>query len=77
MADKNNKKPDNASGKYYVDDQCIDCDLCRQTAPNNFNRNESAGYSYVQKQPATPEEEELCKKAAEECPVNAVGSDGE
>ena len=29
-----------ASGRYYVDSQCIDCDLCRETAPANFIRND-------------------------------------
>ena len=76
MADVANKYPDNAPGKYYVDNQCIDCDLCRETAPDNFMRNEYGGYSYVSKQPATPEEEERCKEAKEACPVEAIGDDG-
>ncbi|PYK90518.1 MAG: ferredoxin, partial [Verrucomicrobia bacterium] len=33
MADVANKYPENAAGKFYVDEQCIDCDLCRETAP--------------------------------------------
>jgi 4Fe-4S single cluster domain of Ferredoxin I len=37
MADVANKYPENAPGKFYVDEQCIDCDLCRETAPANFN----------------------------------------
>jgi ferredoxin len=57
MADVANKYPENVAGKYYVDNQCIDCDLCRETAPDNFKRNEDGGYSYVSKQPASPEEE--------------------
>ena len=76
MANKENKYPDNVSGAYFVDTQCIDCDLCRQTAPNNFDRNPSGGYSFVKKQPTTPEEEALCKEAKEGCPVEAIGSDG-
>lgn len=76
MANKENKYPDNAPGPFYVDTQCIDCDLCRQTAPNNFDRNTSGGYSFVKKQPATPEEEALCKEAKEGCPVEAIGNDG-
>ncbi len=76
MADKANKHPDNAPGKYYVDNQCIDCDLCRQTAPNNFSHNEKDGYSYVSKQPAEPDEEKACQEAKEACPVNAIGDDG-
>jgi ferredoxin len=77
MADKTKKYPENAAGKFYVDDQCIDCDLCRETAPDNFTRCEEKGYSYVSKQPATPEEEAKCKEAMEGCPVEAIGNDGE
>jgi ferredoxin len=77
MATLNNRYPDNTLGKYYVDDQCIDCDLCRETAPDNFTRNEDGGYSFVFKQPATPEEDALCKEAMEGCPVEAIGNDGE
>jgi ferredoxin len=77
MADAANKYPENAAGKFYVDDQCIDCDLCRETAPSNFKRNEDAGHSYVYKQPETPEEEAACKEAMEGCPVEAIGSDGQ
>ncbi len=40
MADVANKYPENIAGKYYVDNQCIDCDLCRETAPDNFKRND-------------------------------------
>ena len=47
MADIANKYAENVPGKYYVDNQCIDCDLCRETAPNNFTRNEDGGYSYL------------------------------
>ena len=76
MADAANKYAENVDGKFYVDDQCIDCDLCRETAPANFKRNDDGGYSYVYKQPESPEEEALCKEAMEGCPVEAIGSDG-
>jgi ferredoxin len=76
MADVANKYAENVPGKFYVDDQCIDCDLCRETAPANFKRNDDGGHSYVYKQPETPEEEGLCKEAMEGCPVEAIGSDG-
>src|SRR5688500_14820751 len=76
MADPNDKVPGQASGRYYVDSQCIDCDLCRETAPANFIRNDEAGFSYVFKQPETPEEETLCKDALDNCPVEAIGKDG-
>lgn len=76
MADKNARYPDNASGKYFVDENCIDCDACRATAPDNFARNNDKGYSYVFKQPANAMEEQLCKDALEGCPVEAIGNDG-
>jgi ferredoxin len=76
MADVANKYAENVDGKYYVDDQCIDCDLCRETAPANFKRNDDGGHSFVYKQPESPEEEGLCKEAMEGCPVEAIGNDG-
>ena len=76
MADKGNKHPESAAGPFYVDTQCIDCDLCRQSAPKNFQRQEERGYSYVFKQPETPEETAQCVEAMEGCPVEAIGQDG-
>jgi len=76
MADVANKYSENVAGKYYVDNQCIDCDLCRETAPDNFKRNEDGGYSFVYKQPGSPDEEARCKEAKEGCPVEAIGDNG-
>jgi ferredoxin len=76
MADVAEKYKENVDGKFYVDIQCIDCDLCRETAPDNFMRQEDGGYSYVFKQPESPEEEELCMQALQGCPVEAIGDDG-
>lgn len=76
MADKNNKQPVNAEGQFYVDVACVDCDLCRQSAPNNFRRSEQGGYSYVFKQPVNEKEWEECKTAMQDCPVEAIGCDG-
>jgi ferredoxin len=76
MADAANRYPENVPGKYYVDNQCIDCDLCRETAPDNFKRNDDGGYSFVFKQPVSPEEEGRCKEAKEGCPVEAIGDNG-
>ncbi len=77
MATLANKHKENITGKYYVDDQCIDCDLCRETAPSNFTRSDEGGYSYVYKQPSTPDEEAQAKEAMEGCPVEAIGCDGQ
>ena len=76
MADIANKYENNVTGKYFVDNQCIDCDLCRQTAPDNFERNEDEGFTFVNKQPENEEEEQACIDAMEECPTEAIGDDG-
>lgn len=76
MADPADKLSLNAPGAYYVDSQCIDCDLCRQTAPANFSRDAGAGYSYVSRQPQGPDELAQCQEALDECPVDAIGQDG-
>jgi ferredoxin len=77
MASKSDRWPENVPGKYYVDDQCIDCDLCRETAPGIFKREEGGGYTYVARQPENPTEDALCLEALESCPVNAIGDDGQ
>jgi ferredoxin len=77
MADREDKNSENVAGKFYVDSQCIDCDLCRETAPNNFTRAEDEGYSYVFKQPENDEETAQCREAMEGCPVEAIGDDGD
>ncbi|HSI62776.1 ferredoxin [Roseimicrobium sp. ORNL1] len=77
MADVENKYPQNTAGKFYVDDQCIDCDLCRETAPANFTRDDDGGHSYVYKQAENDEEQRLCEEAMAGCPVEAIGADGE
>jgi ferredoxin len=76
MADPTQKAKENIPGRFYVDATCIDCDLCRETAPANFARNDEGGYSFVGRQPGSPEEEAACRAALEECPVEAIGEDG-
>jgi ferredoxin len=77
MANLGDKNPENVSGRYYVDAQCIDCNLCRDIAPANFFHQEKEGYAYVGKQPENPDEEEQCREAKNSCPVDAIGDDGE
>jgi len=76
LADPNDRVEENVMGAYYVDAQCIDCDVCRDTAPDNFTRADDNGYSYVFKQPETEEERTLCEEALTACPVEAIGNDG-
>ncbi|HKX33536.1 MAG TPA: ferredoxin [Blastocatellia bacterium] len=77
MADRSDKVKGSASGPYYVDGNCIDCNLCREIAPEFFERSDEAGLSLVYKQPHTDQERERCDEAKEYCPVDAIGNDGE
>jgi ferredoxin len=77
MADRKNRLPDNPLGRFYVDDQCIDCDACRETAPDFFKRNDEKGYSFVYRQPETEEQKAIAYEALEGCPVEAIGDDGD
>ena len=76
MADPNDRVPENVRGTYYVDTQCIDCDVCRDTAPENFTRSDQNGYSFVYRQPADADEQARCEEALMACPVEAIGNDG-
>ena len=60
------------TGPFFVNDDCIDCDLCHETAPTLFARDEDQGKSVVIRAPETPEELELYREAAEACPVEAI-----
>ena len=76
MADKTNRLPENVPGAYYVDSSCVDCDLCRNTAPDFFRRDEDTGFSFVYRQPGTPEERGLAEEAKQGCPTESIGNDG-
>jgi ferredoxin len=76
MAEKINRLPQNVAGEYYVDSTCIDCDLCRNTAPGFFKRDDETGYSFVYRQPVTEEEHALAKEAKQDCPTESIGNDG-
>ena len=76
LADPKDRHRDNAPGGFYVDKNCIDCDVCRNNAQENFKRNDGGGYSYVYKQPETDAEREECERVLGECPVGAIGDNG-
>lgn len=73
--DSQGRPSENVPGAFYVDEQCLDCDLCRETLPTVFARNEH-GYSYVKKQPETAEELTAAREAIELCCVEAIHEEG-
>jgi ferredoxin len=77
MANFRDRVPENIPGKFYVDLQCIDCNLCVKAAPSIFHRIKARGWSAVYHQPVTEEEQRLAFKTLEACPTEAIGMDGD
>jgi len=76
MPNLNERLPQNVAGRYYIDSSCCDCDLCRNTAPDFFRRNDDIGLSIVHRQPQTPEEIAQAEDARIGCPTESIGNDG-
>lgn len=85
MADKNDKWDDNVTGfviaegkkvSFYVDRECIFCNVCEEEAPNNFKQADDESHDICYKQPENEVELLECYVAMEACPVEAIGADG-
>jgi glyoxylase-like metal-dependent hydrolase (beta-lactamase superfamily II)/ferredoxin len=63
---------ENVPGDFFVDSTCIDCDLCRQIAPETFK--EIGDQSAVHHQPDTPAQEFAALKALVTCPTASIGT---
>ncbi|OIO34371.1 MAG: ferredoxin [Candidatus Hydrogenedentes bacterium CG07_land_8_20_14_0_80_42_17] len=77
MANKDERWEDNTDGAWYVDNSCILCSLCVQLAPNNFKESEAGDHDIVFNQPGNDDELKACEDAKSQCPVEAIGNDGE
>ena len=69
--------PQNVPGKFYVTEQCLDCDLCRVFSPTVFRRDAEMFVSYIFHQPETEEEIARTIEAMDGCPCWAIRSDGD
>lgn len=76
MANISERHTTNATGRFYVDASCIDCDQCRVDGPDFFARDDDAGSSFVVKQPVTDDEIALVEQIANACPTGSIGDDG-
>lgn len=74
MADRRRAVPGNAPGDVFVDATCIDCDLCRELAPETFA--DAGGHSRVHAQPVGPEAVRRAWRAALSCPTGSIGAPG-
>lgn len=65
---------ENAPGRFFVDDSCIDCAKCREVAPGTFGYAEGRGMSYVASQPSTSAAEHRALMALVACPTSSIGT---
>src|SRR5437773_3855093 len=72
MANADHAYPENAPGNFFVDDTCIDCDLCRQIAPSVFK--EHSDHSVVFHQPESATETHRAAMALVACPTASIGT---
>jgi glyoxylase-like metal-dependent hydrolase (beta-lactamase superfamily II)/ferredoxin len=63
---------ENARGDFFVDTTCIDCDLCRQIAPDTFS--DIGDQSIVFHQPETSGQVFDALKALVTCPTASIGT---
>lgn len=66
--------PQNAPGDFFVDSSCIDCETCRQVAPDVFARAAEVGRSVVRAQPRTAEDVHRAAMALVACPTASIGT---
>src|SRR2546423_4114894 len=72
MANAALRLPENVAGDFFVDSTCIDCDACRQIAPETFS--EDTDYSIVHHQPQTNSEIKRAMMALVACPTGSIGT---
>jgi ferredoxin len=66
--------PENVPGEFFVDSTCIDCDTCRQLAPQTFG--ETGEFSFVKQQPADEPAARDALRALVCCPTGSIGTRG-
>ena len=72
MASLTKRLRTNASGNFFVDSTCINCDTCRQLAPASFVEN--GEFSSVYHQPGGARELHQAYQALLACPVGSIGT---
>ena len=72
MADPKQRLDTNVQGNFFVDATCINCDTCRQLAPDSFQ--EVGDCSAVTIQPEGDERLHQAYQALLACPVGSIGT---
>ena len=73
MANPAQRLPTNIPGEFFVDSTCIDCDQCREIAPEVFH--DAEDHASVFRQPDSPARIRGALRALVTCPVGAIGSE--
>ncbi len=73
MAQLERRLEHNASGDFFVDAGCIDCDTCRWMAPETFTQRD--GQASVHRQPESREERLRALMALLACPTASIGAE--
>lgn len=74
VASLKQRLPENVPGEFFVDSTCIDCDTCRQLAPEVFG--ETGEFSYVASQPGDQHAIRNALRALLACPAGSIGTVG-
>jgi glyoxylase-like metal-dependent hydrolase (beta-lactamase superfamily II)/ferredoxin len=71
MANPKKSVAENVPGDFFVDSTCIDCDTCRQIAPEVFA--EGLGTAFVHRQPSVVAARRNALRALLACPTGSIG----
>src|SRR4051812_30911687 len=74
MAQRQLSVGENVPGELFVDSSCIECDTCRELAPDVFGSTAS-GQSFVTRQPADDRTWHRALQAVVSCPTSSIGAD--
>jgi glyoxylase-like metal-dependent hydrolase (beta-lactamase superfamily II) len=72
MANPVRRLAENIEGEFFVDNSCIDCDACRQIAPETFR--DHGDQSSVYHQPGNDSETFRALQALVTCPTGSIGT---
>lgn len=72
MANLALRLPENVPGDFFVDSTCIDCDACRQIAPEIFR--DDGDTSIVHHQPESEDQTKRALMALVACPTASIGT---
>lgn len=72
MADERKRLTTNVEGHFFVDATCINCDTCRQLAPDSFE--EVGDFSSVVRQPEGEAQTFRAYQALLACPTGSIGT---